>query len=546
MLDKCTPWPSDVSALYRAKGYWQGETLGAHLRRWAALYPESIAIIAGDQHLTYKDLDKRTDVLASGLVDLGLKDRDRMVVQLGNSLGFFPLIFACFRTGVIPIMALPAHRESEIAHFALHGKATAYAIPGAGRYDFLALAREVRMRVPSIKNVLVDGEDAAAFISLSRLANSYDASLPVIPSLDRGNPDDVALFLLSGGTTGYSKLIPRTHNDYSYNFRRSSEVAGFDESTRYLVVLPISHNFPLGSPGALGVFEHGGTVILSEDPTPASALRLMERERITHTAVVPTIALRWIESLPAVGADVSSLRLLQVGGARLAEEVARKVRPVLGCQLQQVFGMAEGLLNYTRLDDPEELVVSTQGYPMCPDDELRFVDEEGNDVPDGAPGELLIRGPYTLRGYYDAVEHNARSFTPDGYYRSGDIVRRLRSGHLIVEGRVKDMINRGGEKISAEDVENHLLAHPRIRDVSVVAMPDREFGERACAFVITRDGDPIRLAEIATFLAGRHIAKFLYPERVEVVDVFPLTNVGKVDKKALRQVIAQKLSQHGI
>ena len=374
------------------------------------------------------------------------------------------------------------------------------------------------------------------------LARRPAAWIGAISGEDRGKADDVALFLLSGGTTGYSKLIPRTHDDYSYNFRRSSEIAGFDENTRYLAALPVSHNFPLGSPGALGVFERGGTVVLTDDPSPANALKMIERERITHTAVVPTIALRWIESPVARSVNLSSLRVLQVGGARLAEEVGSKIQPVLGCTLQQVFGMAEGLLNFTRLDDAEDLIVSSQGYSMCSDDELRFVDENGKDVPDGSPGELLVRGPYTLRGYYDAPEHNARSFTKDGYYRTGDVVRRLPTGHLVVEGRVKDLINRGGEKISAEDVENHLLAHPRIRDASVVAMPDREFGERACAFIVTRGGEAIDLQEVTSFLAGRRIAKFLYPERVEVVDALPLTNVGKVNKKALRDTIAAKLS----
>src|SRR5262249_16744449 len=142
-------------------------------------------------------------------------------------------------------------------------------------------------------------------------------------------------------------------------------------------VLPLSHNFPLGSPGALGVFESGGTVVLSNDSSAQSALKLIEHQRITHTSVVPTIALRCIEFAEARGIDLSSLRVLQVGGARLAEEVARKVRGVLGCRLQQVFGMAEGLLNYTRLDDDEETIVSSQGLPMCPDDELRFVNQDG-------------------------------------------------------------------------------------------------------------------------------------------------------------------------
>ena len=493
-------------------------------------------MVAGEDQLTYEELHRASDNLAVRFDLLGLQDRDRILVQLTNSPRFFILLFACFRIGIIPIMTLPAHRESEMAHFASLSHATAYVVPGDGRFDYVALARAVRERVPCIQHVIVDAENTPE-ISLPSLTKSSSTE----PIEDHGKPDDVALFLLSGGTTGYPKLIPRTHDDYSYNFRRSSEIAGFDERTRYLAVLPVSHNFSLGSPGSLGVFERGGTVVLTNDSSPEGALKLIERERITHTSVVPTVALRWIEYAEAHAVDLSSLRVLQVGGARLAEEVARKVRPVLGCRLQQVFGMAEGLLNYTRLDDDQELIVTSQGLPMCPDDDLRFVNEDSQDVAEGSPGELLVRGPYTIRGYYRASEHNARAFTSDGYYRSGDVVRRLPTGHLVVEGRAKDMINRGGEKISAQDVENHLLAHPRIRDAAVVAMPDREFGERACAFIVTRDGLPIDLREIIEFLSMRQIAKFMYPERVELVDAFPLTNVGKVDKKSLRQIIAAKL-----
>ncbi|PYS01052.1 MAG: 2,3-dihydroxybenzoate-AMP ligase [Acidobacteria bacterium] len=535
LLKGCIPWPAEFAATYRAKGYWRGETLGAHLRRWAAERPSAVAVIAGEEQLTYEDFNGHADTLAMHLGQLRLRNRDRILVQLTNSPRFFILIFACFRIGVIPILTLPAHRESEMAHFASLSRASAYVVPANDRFDYVSLARGVRQRVPSIRHLIVDGDDERELFSLPRLMKP--SSSKAIE--DQSTASDVALFLLSGGTTGYPKLIPRTHNDYSYNFRRSSEIAGFDESTRYLAVLPVSHNFPLGSPGALGVFERGGTVVLSNDPSSQGAFKLIERQRITHTSVVPTIALRWIESAETRRTDLSSLRVLQVGGARLAEEVARKVRPVLGCRLQQVFGMAEGLLNYTQLDDDEETIVSSQGLPICPDDELRFVNEEGEEVPSGSPGELLVRGPYTIRGYYQAPEHNARAFTPDGFYRSGDVVRRLPTGHLVVEGRAKDMINRGGEKISAVDVENHLLAHPRIRDAAVVAIPDREFGERVCVFIITRDGAPLGLPEIGAFLSTRQVAKFMYPERVELVDAFPLTNVGKVDKKSLRQIAAK-------
>jgi 2,3-dihydroxybenzoate-AMP ligase len=233
--------------------------------------------------------------------------------------------------------------------------------------------------------------------------------------------------------------------------------------------------------------------------------------------------------------------VLQVGGAKLNPEPARRVRPTLGCQLQQVFGMAEGLLNYTRLDDPEEEIVTTQGRPCSPDDETRIVDEEGRDVPPGEPGELLARGPYTIRGYYRVPEHNQRAFTSDGFYRSGDIVRLSPGGNLIVEGRAKDLINRGGEKISAEEIENLVLAHPSVFNAAAVAMPDPVLGERTCVYVILRPGARLDFPELVTFLQAQQIARFKLPERLEIVERFPLTSVGKVSKKDLREDIARKL-----
>jgi 2,3-dihydroxybenzoate-AMP ligase len=233
--------------------------------------------------------------------------------------------------------------------------------------------------------------------------------------------------------------------------------------------------------------------------------------------------------------DLSSLKVLQVGGQRFQPEHARLVRRQLGCTLQQVFGMAEGLLNYTRLDDPEDVIVGTQGRPMLAQDEVRVVDDNDRDVADGVTGELLTRGPYTLRGYFRAPEHNGRCFTSDGWYRSGDLVR-WHNGNLIVEGRIKDLINRGGEKISAEELENLIVAHPGVIQAAVVAMPDRILGERVCAFLVTRDGTVLAPDQLNQFLADRGLARFKLPERIEIVAELPLTKVGKVDKNALREL----------
>ena len=286
-----------------------------------------------------------------------------------------------------------------------------------------------------------------------------------------------------------------------------------------------------------------GDVVLAPNPSPDTAFSLIETERVTITAVVPPIALQWLDAVEHGSQshrDLSSLRVLQVGGAKFAPEAARRVRPVLGCTLQQVFGMAEGLVNYTRLDDPDDIITTTQGRPISPDDEIRIVDDADRPVPDGEVGHLLTRGPYTIRGYYRADEHNATAFTADGFYRTGDLVRRTPTGHLVVEGRAKDQINRGGEKVSAEEVENHILAHPAVHDAAVVGMSDPYLGERVCAYVIARTEPPSR-SELLRFLRERGLASYKIPDRVEFVDRFPVTGVGKISRSELRRELARRL-----
>jgi 2,3-dihydroxybenzoate-AMP ligase len=180
---------------------------------------------------------------------------------------------------------------------------------------------------------------------------------------------------------------------------------------------------------------------------------------------------------------------------------------------------------------------------MYADDELRVVDEGDHEVPPGETGALLVRGPTTIRGYYHAPEYNKKAFTEDGFYRTDDIVRLYRGRYVSVEGRIKDTINRGGEKISAEEVENHILAHPKVENCAFVAMPDPELGEKGCAFVSTKGNQMLSLDELIEFLKKeRHIATFKLPERLELVREFPMTKVGKIDKKELRSIIAAKLS----
>jgi 2,3-dihydroxybenzoate---[aryl-carrier protein] ligase len=550
MLEGCTPWPKELAERYRRDGCWQDRTLGELARAWAAANPDKVAVVGGGQRVTYAEVDQLSDRLAYRLLELGITASQRVVVQLPNLPAFVPVCVALFRIGAVPVFALPAHREHEIRHFCELAEAVAYVVPARlGDFEFLGLARELLDSVPSLRHALIAGTGDAGepFISLDGLLNDpVDDDVRAVADARRPDPADVAFLLVSGGTTGLPKLIPRTHNDYAYGVRLSAEIAAFGPDEVYLVSLPAAHNFPLGHPGLLGAMQVGGTVVMSPNPDPKEVFPLIERERVTSTALVPALLLRWMDSPERERWDLSSLRLLQVGGQRLQPEVARRALSTFGCQIQEAFGMAEGLCNFTRLDDPLDLIVDTQGRPMSPADELLIVDPQGQPVEEGEPGELLTRGPYTIRGYYRAPEHNAKTFTEDGFYRTGDVVRMHPSGNLTVEGRVKDMINRGGENISAEEIENLLAAHPNVQNVAVVAMPDPRLGERVCAYVIPGASEPPTLEDLRAFLGDR-IARFKWPERVEVVDAFPTTSVGKVDKSRLREDIGAKLeTEHAI
>ncbi|HSD36281.1 MAG TPA: (2,3-dihydroxybenzoyl)adenylate synthase [Rhodocyclaceae bacterium] len=534
-----TPWPEDFAARYREAGYWHGEVLGQILRDSAALRPQHTALVCGERRWSYSMLDEEVDRLASGLRLRGIGQGDRVVLQLPNIGEFVLLCFALFRIGALPVFALPAHRRSEIAYFCSFAEAKAYVIADVnGGFDYRTLARDVvndesvRAATPDMRVIVVG--DAAEFTAF---ANVFDDSETLV-SLAPPDASSLAFLQLSGGSTGRPKLIPRTHDDYFYSVRASAEICGLTEESVYLCALPVAHNFPMSSPGILGVFYAGGTVVLAPNPSPDTVFPLIEQERVTISSLVPPLALIWMEAassqLPTKKHDLSSLKLLQVGGSRLSDEAAQRVRPLLGCELQQVFGMAEGLVNYTRFDDPRELVVGTQGRPISPHDEVRVVDDDDNDVAPGELGHLLTRGPYTIRGYYRADVHNARAFTRDGFYRTGDLVRQLPSGHLVVDGRAKDQINRGGDKVAAEEVENHLLAHPAVLDAAVVAMPDAYLGERSCAFIVPR-GDAPRAMEINRFMRERGLAQYKVPDRIEFVASFPKTGVGKIDKRALRE-----------
>lgn len=527
-----TPWPPEVAARYRAAGHWRGQTFGALLTALTAAHADRTAVV-GEQHgtairWTFADLDDRAHRIAAGLTGLGLRPADRVVLQLPNIPEFVSVVFGLWRAGVWPVFALPAHRHSELRHFAEQTEAAAIlTVDQHERHDHAGTARAVADDVRSVRHVLVAGSP-----EFEDLAATAPRDLP------DPDPEGVAFLQLSGGSTGLPKLIPRTHDDYLYSVRDSARICALRPDSVYLAALPVSHNYPLSSPGVLGALHAGAATVLAPRPDADTAFRLIESERVTISGVVPPLAAAWVQAAGRTERDLSSLEVLLVGGAKCGRELAERIGPALGCRLQQVFGMAEGLVCYTRLDDPDEIVLGTQGRPISLDDEVRVVDPSTeDDVSPGEVGALLTRGPYTIRGYYRAAEHNAVAFTPDGFYRTGDLVRRSGSGHLEVVGRAKEQINRGGEKVAAEEVENHLMAHPGVLDAAVVAVPDPYLGERTCAYVIPAADAAPTGPELRRFVRERGVAAFKVPDLVEVVDAFPVTGVGKTSKRELRAAL---------
>ena len=530
-------WPSEFVQRYQQAGYWRGETFGAMLHQRALQHPDRIAVVGGDQRLTYADLDQQASAIATGLLQRGLKKGDRVIVHLPNIPEFICAIFGLFRAGLLPLYALPAHRITEIEHFARTGGAAAYLCADThGGFDYRNLATELQQRCPELENIFVVG-DAGTYTPFAELQQT---AVPNGLPMSVSSPQDVAFLQISGGSTGLSKLIPRTHDDYIYTLRESARICGLDEHSIFLGALPLAHNFPMSSPGFMGTLYAGGRVVLSPSPSAEDCFSLIEQERVTFTSLVPPLLLLWLEAVARSAHDLSTLSVIQVGGAKLIPEVAKRVRPVLGVTLQQVFGMAEGLVNYTRLGDDLDTIVETQGCPISPDDEILLVDDNDIPVAAGEAGHLLTRGPYTIRAYYNNPSANERSFTDDGYYRTGDIVRLTDDGYLVVQGRAGDHINRAGEKISAEEIEDHLLANPLVFDAAVVSIPDEFLGERSCAFVIPK-GDKPRAAELKKWVRERGVAEFKVPDQIIFVEAFTETAAGKVSRKALRAQLQAQL-----
>jgi 2,3-dihydroxybenzoate-AMP ligase len=544
VLEGVVPFPPEFAKLYRDKGYWIDRTLAQEFRIIFDKYEKRVALLDRDRSITYGELDRMSDNLALNLLEIGFQPLDRVVVQLPNVSEFVVLYLALQKIGAIPIAALMPHRFAEISQFVELSGAVACVVPDQqGDFDYCAMIERIRQKFPNLRHGIVLGPERPGFLSLYDMIEKPAVRPSSVLAEINIDPMDPAIFQLSGGTTDIPKLIPRTHNDYAYNSKIASEVCAVGEDSVLLVILPIAHNLPLACPGIQGFLFNGGRAVLSTSARPEDVCALIEKHRVTHIKVVPALLIRLLYDPAVARHDLSSLKIIQSGGQSMLPEVrllSKKLIP--SAFVQENFGMSEGLLMFVRLDDPLDVSQETVGRPISPDDEVRILDDDDREILWGEVGELCCRGPYTLRGYFGVPEYNERTFTLDGFYRSGDLMRRHKTGNYVVEGRKKDLINRGGEKISAEEIENLILSHPSVKNASCIPVPDPILGERMCACVQLRENAELNLDELKKFLIAKEIAKYKLPERLEIMPEFPLSPFGKVSKKELMETISQKMA----
>lgn len=547
-------WPQEYEEKYRRCGYWEDVTLGEHFDHWAEMYADRPALAYEGRDISYREMEEQVNRIAYRMADLGVRTYDRVILQLFNVPELVYVLYACWKIGAIPVCTLPSHRSSEIGFLGRETEAKVHVIP-AGEvkgFDYEEFAERMRHEVPTLKLVFTLGEPLrAGMVPLLGALNSYLSPNVARKALAafRPDPSEPAVFQLSGGTTGTPKVIPRTHNDYYYNAKCIARALELRGDERLLTPIPLTHNGPLLN-SLLCAHVVGACCVLTTSFAPESIMRAISLNRTTIMGAPVVLMHRLLDVPPEVRAkyDLSSVKLIWWSGTIAPDDQARLRELFHGCDIGQNYGMAEGLICMTRRSDPLETKMFTLGRPISEADEVVIVDiNTGNQVPVGELGELWCRGPYTIRGYYKASERNRVAFSTDGYYKTGDLLKKDKHGNYVWGGRIKDCISRGGEKINAEEVEAAIRRFDKVRDVAVVPVPDRMMEERVCAFVVPQPGQSITLDELAEFLLREvGLAKFKVPERLEIADELPLTGLGKtVDKKALREIIAAKAKGRG-
>ncbi len=543
-LDGFIPYDSAAADRYEQKRWWLGITLGDMVDKACDLYPHKIALIGSGRRYTYAQLRRRVDTMAYRMLAAGFKSGDRVLLQLPNWPEFVIAYFALQKAGLIMVPLTVYHTAREITHLAELTRPRGWILPDHYRkIDFLSLIRQTIKKTAGLDKVILAGQKIPeGYLKLADLIqpDSRDQDLQAVLEGARPDPRDVCQILPSGGTTGLPKGAPRTHNDYICNIEYKSRAWHMNVSDTCLVATPVGHNLALLVCITGPVF-HGATIVMLDSTYPRDFCQTVQDEKITCTGLVPTLISRIVKFEKLSDYDLSSLKKIYVGAANSPPELVRTVEEKIKARYINAFGMVEGPLSQSRPEDPVEVRQGTIGRPCCPYDEFAILDENGNPSPAVIEGELSAKGPGVFTGYLNNPEANQKEFTPDGYFRTGDLATMDEDGNIRITGRIKDIIIRGGENIAARDVEDLISSHSSVEYVAVVGMPHPDLGEQICAYVKLVQGAALSHEDILQHLKTMDAARIHYPEKTIFVSEIPLTAAGKADKKVLKKDIESRL-----
>jgi len=545
VLEGFTPYRKKDAVKYNRLRWWPGLTFGDILDRAADVHPDKEAFVDRKTRLTYREAREKTDRLAIGLMDLGIRPLDRVLLQLPNWNEFVFAFFAVQKIGAITVLLIDRLRQFEINNIVGLTGAKAWIVPS--RYkntDYIPIIADVRETNRGLKNVItVRGErNAKAFPSLEKLIDQTPLTAKNLARLARRRPDpmDVAHMGTTGGTTGVPKLAPRTHNSLLAGIEFCSRAWEQNNEDVNLIAGPIGHDLSF-TKGFIGSVVTMGKVVFLDTTDDREICETIAREKVTSIIWVPTLAQRLLQYKDLDKHDLSSLRKMHSAGGVSHPELVRDVTQRLGMKFYNGYGATEGMTTITRPSDSLETICSCVGRPTCPYDTYKVIDEKGNELPPGRQGELVLKGPGVFTGYYRNPKENREAFAKDGFFRTGDLARIDAKGNITLTGRIKEMINRGGESISATEIEKLIGRHPGVAAVAVVSMPDPVMGERVCAYIEPKARARLAFNDIISFLKDRKASVLLLPERIEFIAALPYTGAQKVDKQALRKDIELKI-----
>jgi 2,3-dihydroxybenzoate-AMP ligase/mycobactin salicyl-AMP ligase len=531
---------------YTTKRWWLGFTMSDILDRVADIFPDREALVDDRVRITWSELRRRVERLAAGLMRIGVEKGECVLLQLPNWAEYVYSYFALQKIGAIPVILISGFKQLEVGHLAKLTEATAWIAPASYRkIDYTSFAGEVRSSNPGLKQVISvrSAPNTPGFTASLEELMAPEVTAAEREEFERRKPaaTDVSHILPSGGTTGLPKGIPRTHNDYICNVEYLHRGWEMNTGDNVLVVVPVGHNLALLN--VVGSVLHGFKLVLTDSTIATDICSIIEREKVSFMPTVPSLVRRILE-LPELGKyDLSSLKKISAGGEPSTPELIRDLYRKLKCTYVVEFGMSEGLLCRTKLTDDVETICATIGRPICPYEEVRVLRFDGVEVRNGADGELATRGPGIFAGYLKNPEENKKSFTPDGFFKTGDQAMVDEGGYLRITGRIKDLIIRGGENVSPVQVEDILTEHEHVAEAAVIGMPDKELGERVCAYVRLTPGGVADPDALKKFMEKKGASKLLIPEHFVFVETLPVTQAGKIDKKALRKDLEQRRGQ---